>query len=190
MPFCVDDLWTPDRPLPGRDVLLALAGRCGHSWEFPDLNRHVQITYNPRLRTSLGRVVLEERRVELNTRLLREHPHELVGTLIHELAHVVVHVRYGAVPPHGRHFRTLMRAVNLSAKATHDLPVAHLRRRRHRQKYLYLHRCDECGYSFVARSIRRGYYCTDCGPTMNWDVFRTPDTADGRKLLKTVTART
>ena len=115
-----------------------------------------------------------------------------VGTLIHELAHVVVYLRYGAVPPHGRHFRTLMRAVNLSAKATHDLPVAHLRRqrrRRPRQKYLYLHRCDECGYSFVARSIRRGYYCTACGPTMNWDVFRTPDTADGRKRLKTVTAQ-
>ena len=79
-------------------------------------------------------------------------------------------------------FRTLMRALNLSAKATHDLPAATVKYGRRR--YLYLHRC-QCGYSFVARRTCRNYYCAACGPKMTWDVFRVPDTPQGRKMLNT-----
>ena len=179
--FCVDDLWQPPQPLPPRKTLLAIAARCGAAWDMPDLAAAVTLAYNPRLRTTLGRAWLDERRVELNPRLLRDHPHELVPTLAHELAHVAVHLRYGRVPPHGRHFRTLMRAVNLSARATHCLPTAALRRRR--KRYLYLHRCGDCGYSFVARGIRRNIYCRACGPDMSWAVFRAPDSHEGRKRL-------
>ena len=182
----VDDLWTPQQPLPGKSILSAIAARCGVAWDMPDLPRRVRIAYNPRLRTTLGRAVLEENRVELNTRLLRDHPAELVPTLVHELAHLVIRMRYGRVAPHGRHFRTLMRAVNLSADATHDLPVAGLKRLRRR--YVYLHRCSDCGYSFVARSVRRNCYCVACGPEMTWDIFRVPNTPQGLKLLETATA--
>lgn len=187
MRFCVDDLWTPRMPLPGKSVLRAIAARCGAAWEMPDLAQRVRIGYNPRLRTTLGRAVLDGRQVELNARLLRDHPAELIPTLVHELAHLVVHMRYGPVRPHGRHFRTLMRAVNVSAGATHDLPVRHLGRRRGR--YLYLHRCTGCGYHFVARSVRRNDYCIACGPDMSWDIFRAPNTPQGRALLQTATAR-
>jgi len=182
----VDDLWTPDQPLPTRSVLAAVAGRCGELWQEPDLAHRVRIGYNPRLRTTLGRAKLEQRQVELNPQLLREHPGELLATLVHELAHVVVYQRYGPVPPHGRHFRVLMSAAGLSGKATHDLPVQHLRRRR--QRYLYLHRCDGCGYRFTARRVRRGYYCTACGPGMNWDIVRVPNTEQGRRMLQAVLA--
>jgi SprT protein len=82
------------------------------------------------MRTTLGQARLEEGCVELNPRLLMEHPEELVETLVHELAHLVVYWRYGKVRPHGREFFTLMRAVNLSGKATHTLNVDHLRRKR------------------------------------------------------------
>ena len=187
MRLVVDDLWTPESPLPGRSVLRAIAARCGAAWDSPDLADRVRIGYNPRLRTTLGRAALDKRQVELNPRILRSHPAELVPTLVHELAHLVVHMRYGAVRPHGFHFRTLMRAVNLSPDATHDLPIQHLKRPRRR--YLYLHRCGECGYSFVARSVRRGYYCAACGPGMTWDVLRVPNTAKGRELLQTARAQ-
>jgi len=186
MRLVVDDLWTPELPLPGRSVLTAIAVRCGAAWEMPDLAERVRIGYNPRLRTTLGRAALDRRRVELNPRILLRHPGELVPTLVHELAHLVVHMRYGAVPPHGIHFRTLMRAVNLSPGATHNLPIEHLKRPRRR--YLYLHRCSGCEYSFVARSVRRGYYCTACGPGMAWDVVRVLNTAKGREFLQSVTA--
>jgi predicted SprT family Zn-dependent metalloprotease len=162
-------------------VLSAVIARCTEIWEMPELNGAVHVAYNPRLRTTLGRALPAERRVELNTRLLRRHPAELVPTLIHELAHLAVHERYGAVRPHGRHFRTLMRAVNLSAQTTHSLPTGNLRRTRRR--YLYVHRCDECGQHFVARRVRRELYCTLCGPEMNWGIFRIANTPEGRRKL-------
>lgn len=128
--FDTTDLWQPSGPLPTGKVLRAIAHRCGAFWDCPDLSRRAAIGYNPRMRTTLGQARLEDGCVELNPRLLIEHPEELVETLVHELAHLVVYWRYGKVRPHGREFFTLMRAVNLSGKATHTLNVDHLRRRR------------------------------------------------------------
>ena len=179
--FRVDDLWTPREPLPGKRVLTQIAERCGRAWGFACLADGVRIVYNPRLRTALGRALLDERRVELNVRLLRAHLQEFIPTLVHELAHVVVYIRYGRVRPHGMHFRTLMRAVNLSPQATHSLPVGSAKRRRRR--YLYLHRCSDCGVSFVARKVRRDLYCRCCGPDMTWTILRAADTEAGRRAL-------
>lgn len=184
----VNDLWHVGQPLPRRAVLDAIARRCGDLWDEPDLPARVRITYNPRLRTTLGRARLEDHVVELNPRLLAEHPAELVPTLVHELAHVVVFLRFGRVAPHGPHFRVLMGAAGLSAKATHDLPVGHLRRRRRR--YLYVHRCDRCGQQFVARSVKRGYCCAVCGPDMQWDIWRVPNTEQGRSIVREALAQT
>lgn len=180
--FTVEDLWTPDQPLPARPVLQALARRCGEAWDFSSLGERVRIAYNPRMRTALGRALLEEARVELNPHLLREHPEELVPTLVHELAHVAVHQRFGGARPHGREFRTLMRAVNLSAEATHSLETARPRRRR-RARYLYVHRCETCGYTFAAGRTRRDRYCAACGPEMSWTIVRLPDTPKARQAL-------
>ncbi len=181
MRLLTDDLWRPEMPLPGKRILRDIAARCAQVWEMPELPDQVKIAWNPRLRTTLGQAKLLENRVELNTRLLREHPDHLVPTLVHELAHAAVHLRYGPVSPHGRHFRTLMIAAGFSPKSTHDLPVKHLLRKRNR--YLYLHRCSDCGYSFVSRSVRRNCYCLACGPEMTWHVVRAPATATGKKAL-------
>ncbi len=184
--FSVADVWTPDRPLPGKAVLNTITARLGGAWDFNGLERRARVRYNPRLRSTLGRAILDDCCVELNTRLLREHREELIGVLAHELAHVVVHLRYGQVAPHGLAFRTLMRALNLSDKRTHTLPVAHLKRSR--RKYLYLHRCGDCGYCFMARSARRNYYCRACGPEMSWSILRAPNTKRGREMLKAAEA--
>ncbi len=175
----MDDLWQPGQPLPHARVLGQIAQRCGDAWDMPDLGQSVRVGYNPRLRTTLGQAHLQLGQVELNGRLLSEHPDELIPTLVHELAHVAVYRRYGRRPPHGLEFRTLMRAVNLTDRATHSLPVARQRRRR----YLYLHRCSVCGQSFLARRVRRDCHCARCGPEMDWQVLRAPDTQAGRDLL-------
>ncbi len=178
-----DDLWTPGRPLPDGRLLRRMAERCAGLWQLPELAENVRVTYNPRLRTTLGRAVLDELRVELNVHLLREHPRELVPTLVHELAHLAVRMRHGeSAAPHGRAFRTLMAAAGLPAARTHNLPAARKLRRK-RARYVYLHICDGCGYNFLARSVRRDCYCTRCGPEMNWDVYRAPDQPAGRKRL-------
>lgn len=178
-----DDLWTPGGPLPDGRLLRRIATRCAELWQLPQLAESVRVVYNPRLRTTLGRALLDDLRVELNVHLLREHPAELVPTLVHELAHLAVRTRYGeSAAPHGRAFRTLMAATGLSADRTHNLPAARKLRRK-RTRYVYLHICDGCGYSFMARSVRRDCYCTRCGPEMSWDVYRSPDKPTGRKRL-------
>ena len=179
--LAVDDIWTPAKPLPRGAVLSAIAARCGHLWRMPDLARSVRIVYNPRLRSTAGRALLKDGVVELNVRLLRDHPDQLVPTLAHELAHIAVYRRRSGDRPHGRRFAELMTALGLSPEATHHLPVAHLTHRRRR--YLYLHRCSGCGRSFITRNVRRGYYCTVCGPDMSWRIVRAPNTQKGRKAL-------
>lgn len=133
------------------------------AWGVGPLASTFKVAYNPRLRTTLGRAFLEEGRVELNTRLLREHPDHLLPTLAHELAHLVVYRIAGRkAPPHGRAFRALMRQLNLPEGATHNLPVGKLKRPR--KKCLYLHRCRGCGATFIARKVRRDIgYCAACG---------------------------
>jgi len=177
-----DALWTPSDPLPTRRVLREMVGLYGRIWGQPNLAGEVRVVYNTRLSTTLGRALFEQTLVELNPRLLAEHPQELVSTLGHELAHILVRKRHGQTPPHGPQFKALMDAAGLSASPCHQLPVEHLRRRR--GKYLYLHRCGDCGNQFVARSTRRHYYCLNCGPEMKWDIFRLPNTPPGQKLLK------
>lgn len=178
-----EGLWTPSAPLPTRTLLSRLAARCLSAWRMESLLPRVRIVYNPRLTTTLGRACLDDLRVELNPRLLADHPGQLIPTLAHELAHLVVHERHGkSARPHGTEFRLLLRQLRLPDEARHHLPVRHLRRQRTR--YLYLHRCSVCGASFLARSVRRNYYCVACGPDMEWDVFRAPNTAAGKVLLQ------
>ena len=181
--FCVDDIWQPGKTLPAGKQLYAIAERCFSCWGIDTFPSKFRITYNPRLKTTAGRAFLDDRRVELNTRLLSKHPKQLVPTLAHELAHVVTHMRSGVAAPHGREFRELMRTVGLSSKATHSMPTKGLRRKR--RKFLYLHRCSDCSCSFIARRVRRDCYCRDCGPDMSWTIFRAPNTAKGRGLLET-----
>jgi predicted SprT family Zn-dependent metalloprotease len=180
----VSDIWTPDRPLPDGPVLRRLTDRVGLGWELARLSRHIRTGYNPRLRTSLGRAMLDERIVELNPALLRDHPTELLPTLVHELAHLVVHARYPRATPHGREFRTLMVAAGFTGEATHSLPVAHLRKPR--QRYVYLHLCPGCGRGFVARSLRRNLRCSLCGQAKAWAVHRAPATPAGYDALQRI----
>ncbi|MFP4105324.1 MAG: SprT-like domain-containing protein [Phycisphaerae bacterium] len=178
-----DDIWTPSGVLPHGDVLCRLVDRIGEAWGIDRFSTRVRAEYNYRLRTTLGRAFLKEDRVELNPRLLTENPDQFVPTLAHELAHLVVHHRHGPVAkPHGTQFRYLMQQLGLSSKATHKVPVGHLKQKRRR--YLYLHRCETCGVSFIARSIRRNVYCRQCGPGMRWRVLRAPATRQGAMALE------
>ncbi len=180
----VSDLWSPGDSLPSGPTLRAIAQRCGPLWGLPDFADRVSIGYNPRLRTTLGRAMLEENRVELNVHLLRAHPEELLATLVHELAHLAVRMLYGNAAAHGLEFKTLMAAAGVSAATTHKLDTDSLGLRRRR--YAYLHRCGDCGMMFIARKPRRDCYCKSCGPKMSWNIFRAPDTAAGRKKLKEI----
>ncbi|MBT3278656.1 MAG: hypothetical protein HN909_00770 [Phycisphaerales bacterium] len=176
-------------PLPTAPLLRKLVVCFGELWDCSDLFANVRAGYNQRLRTTLGRAFLRELRVELNPRLLNDHPAELIPTLAHELAHLVVHHRCNAdAASHGWEFQALLRMLRLPEDRTHNLPVEHLRQRRgaaiskKKSKFLYLHRCSDCGQLFVAAKAKRNCYCRACGPTMEWEIFRLPNTASGKQL--------
>ena len=180
----IESLWTPEKPLPTLPVLRKIVAHFEAPWDAPGLAKQVRIGYNPRLRTTIGRAALQAMRVELNPRLLIDHPQELVPTIGHELAHLVAHKKFGLVEPHGLEFQALMRAVGLSTKATHNLPVAHLRQKR--QRFIYVHKCSDCGMTFAARSQKRNHYCKTCGPSMTWDIFKIPNTPAGEKIANQI----
>ncbi|MHC4822708.1 MAG: SprT family zinc-dependent metalloprotease [Planctomycetota bacterium] len=108
-------------------------------WQAEDLATRLRWCWNPRLRTTIGRALLEEGILELNPLLLGRHPQEMRGVVIHELAHLVVTARHGLrVAPHGAQWKDLMCAAGESTRATHDLDVEGLRatpsRRRRRRR--------------------------------------------------------
>lgn len=111
-------------------------------WGERDLVGRIRWRWNPRLRTTIGRAMLEEMVFELNPMLLGRHPQEMRGVVIHELAHLVNTARHGLqVAPHGAQWKQLMREVGESTRATHDLDVEGLRakparrRRRVRRRF-------------------------------------------------------
>ncbi len=178
------DLYNGALPLPAGDVLRKMLRRCADFWQLPELAGVARVFYNPKLRSTLGRAFLNEMRIELNTRLLRENPDQLIATLVHELAHLAVQLRFGPCQPHGTEFKSFMRATGISSRATHNLATTHLKHKRTR--YLYLHKCSNCGAAFVARTVRRNCYCRACGPKMEWNVIRTPDTQAHHEQLKQI----
>jgi len=109
-------------------------------WNAEDLRARISWRWNSRLRTTIGRALLEEMILELNPILLGRNPDEMRGVVVHELAHLVTTSRYGfAVSPHGRQWKSLMYASGESTRATHTLNVDGLRvkgkrRRRRRRK--------------------------------------------------------
>lgn len=116
----------------------AVMEECLRLWGAEDLAPRMKWCWNPRLRTTIGRALLEEDMLELNPLLLGRHPEEMRPVVIHELAHLVVTARHGLrVAPHGEAWKSLMRLAGESTRATHDLNVDGLRaapRRRRRRR--------------------------------------------------------
>ena len=104
-------------------------------WNAEDLNARISWRWNARLRTTIGRAMLDDMVLELNPLLLGRNPQEMRGVVIHELAHLVTTSRYGfRVHPHGSQWKSLMRAAGESTRATHTLNVEGLRARRPRRR--------------------------------------------------------
>ncbi|HJM39455.1 MAG TPA: SprT-like domain-containing protein [Planctomycetota bacterium] len=124
--------WPEDRLRARLDEVLSL-------WGVEDLRAVIEVRWNPRLRTTVGRAFLDDMVLELNLRLLARHPEQVEHVLIHEAAHLVVRRLFGPdTPPHGRIWKAYMQKAGESTKATHDLDTSGLsnsnvRRRRRRR---------------------------------------------------------
>jgi len=115
--------WPPERVRQVLDAVLEL-------WGCLDLTTAIDWRWNPRLRTTAGRAVFLDMLIELNPLLLARHPEEMEGLLVHEAAHLVVQRLHGRQAPHGEHWKAYMRRAGQSTRATHQLDVRGLRRKR------------------------------------------------------------
>jgi len=119
----LDDLWTPDQPLPDGALLRTLAWRVLEAWGHAEWADGIRFGYNGRLRRSLGRAFYKDGRIDLNPRLLSANPSQVIPTLVHELAHVATYRLFGDVGAHGPHFRVLMAQAGFKGRATVRLRV-------------------------------------------------------------------
>jgi predicted SprT family Zn-dependent metalloprotease len=149
------------------------------------LDTAVEIVWNGRLSTTVGRAFVRSGRIELNPKLLAEACDQVEVVLIHEAAHVAAFRLFGEhIPAHGRHWRSLMRIAGQQPEITHKLPVEHLRRKKPKRKRrsLYLRMCGSCGERVVLEQVRYGR-CGGCSSRDNYLVVKTQASAAGRRAL-------
>ena len=111
-------------------------------------------------------------RLRFNAVLLqRDFDQFLEEVVAHELAHAVVHWRYGGrVKPHGPQWREVMTLFGVTPKRCHD--YEDLRPVRRLQRYRYRCGCREHQLTAIRhRRIQRGereYLCKSCGHRLTW----------------------
>lgn len=104
----------------------------------------VKIVWNRRMRSTAGRAFLNLAKVELNPKLLQlgENPLPNVEqTLLHELAHLLAHHRFGrGIAAHGTEWKQACADLGIPGEsATHSLPLPS---RKQRRKWRYT--CPAC----------------------------------------------
>lgn len=120
----------------------------------------LQVSWNPRMRSTAGYARWPGWTVELNPRL-REFAGETERTLKHELAHLIAHARAGRrrIRPHGIEWRRACADLGIPReKASHSMPLP---KRRQARRFAYV--CPACGTKADrVRKFRRPTACLAC----------------------------
>jgi predicted SprT family Zn-dependent metalloprotease len=132
-------------------------------WGVPALADTVSVRANARLRSSIARLVVANRCVELGP-LFFTAPVNHREVLCHELAHAAARLKYGRrTRPHGPEWRDLVRAVGFEPRARQPgirlLPSAAEQRQWTRR---YEHRCPVCQSAWYARRPVTAWRCPTC----------------------------
>jgi SprT protein len=125
------------------------------------LTDRVQVEWNERMRTTVGRADFRRCLISLNPALQEFGPAEIDRTLRHELAHLLAHCRFGKrrIEPHGREWRNACCDLGISGeRAGHTLPLVG---RSLSRRFVYY--CQNCqGHFPRVRRIRRATACLAC----------------------------
>lgn len=123
----------------------------------------VNIVWNRRMRSTAGRAFLNHAKVELNPRLLELGEEALIHvrqTLLHELAHLLAHQRYGyGISAHGAEWKQACSDMGIPGEsATHSLPLPS-----NKQQRKWRYRCPECSEVIErVRKMRGVSACYNC----------------------------
>lgn len=139
------------------EELQALTGKISQTY-FLKPFKH-QATFNPRLRTTGGRYMLESHNIEINRKYYEEHGmNELEGIIKHELCHYHLHIEGRGYKHRDPEFRKLLNEVG---GPRHCTPLAKEREKRS-VKRIYL--CTKCGHRYERqrRVDTKRYSCGKC----------------------------
>ncbi len=107
-----------------------------------DLAERVRVVWNTRLQTTAGTACRTNSTIELNPRLQKFSPQQILRTLKHEAAHLLAHWRSGRrrIQTHGPEWHQACADLGIGdERAYHDLPLP---RRKLTRSYAY--QCPQC----------------------------------------------
>jgi SprT-like protein len=124
-------------------------------------------TFNPRLRTTGGRYILQTHNIELNKKYYEAFgEEELIAIIKHELCHYHLHLEGKGYRHRDQDFRDLLRQVQ-APRYCRPLP----QQAQQRTKKVYVYVCSKCGlkYKRKKRINTDKYVCGRCGGKLMWD---------------------
>jgi len=115
--------------------------------------------FNPRLRTTGGRYMLQSHNIEINKKYYETHGlNELIGIIKHELCHYHLHLSGKGYKHRDREFKELMKKVGAPRFCT---PIQGQRKV---SSKVYYYECSKCSYIYKRKrkvNIHR-YVCGKC----------------------------
>ena len=131
-------------------------------WQLPALPRSVDITRNPRLRSTVARFRRDKNTVEVGPRFFALRARR-VEVLAHEMAHAAIAIKYGrAAKAHGPEWQSLIRAIDLPPQVQLTTAVASPRPAKIHPPTRYAHRCPVCQMVRLSRRPNKRWRCRSC----------------------------
>ncbi|TXK92431.1 SprT family protein [Parageobacillus sp. SY1] len=124
-------------------------------------------TFNPRLRTTGGRYILQTHNIELNKKYYEAFGEdELIAIIKHELCHYHLHLEGKGYRHRDQDFRDLLRQVQ-APRYCRPLP----QQAQQRTKKVYVYVCSKCSlkYRRKKRVNTDKYVCGQCGGKLMLD---------------------
>lgn len=138
--------------------------RWARIWKVPGIERRIQISFNARLKSSLGRSDIRKGVVSLNLSLKQQTRQKFLEVVCHEVAHFAVFELYGKnAKPHGSEWRHLMDIAGFepSTFICINKKQAELINTR-KSEWIFEHRCPVCQMvRFSSKAVSR-WKCGDC----------------------------
>ena len=115
------------------------------------------------------------RRIEINADLAELYPEQLRDTVLHELAHLLVHMNYGhrqpRCKPHGPEWQDMMEILGVEPEVCHRMHQPDLKVRRH-NTFPYQCGCRthliKTGRHNKIQMYGKSYRCRSCGDTLEY----------------------
>lgn len=140
----------------------ALVRTWGRVWKVPLLTSGIQVTLNPRLRSTVARYMRNKKTVEVGPRFFAL-PAQQADILAHEMAHAAVAVKYGRTAKiHGREWQALIRAVGHRPTSRLTPPFAQPKTARASRPPKYAHRCPVCQMLRFSNRPVKQWRCRSC----------------------------